>query len=147
MVIAKGGAKLQPSTSTGAPLIRVGRDQTNPTMSLLVAQNVEMAEWVENLNSRSIGGLVVDNTGLDGRYSFRLKWQPEAMADGATDGLPSGPSIFTAFQEQLGLKLESRKIRTDVMVVDSIKDQPTTDPSIPHCPPFCSSPILFRSSW
>jgi len=84
-------------------------------------------------------GPVVDKTGLKGNYSFSLSWTPEQLpprlpgspADGpirmgpfTID--PNGPSLVTAIQEQLGLKLESTKEQVDVLVVDSVS-QPTPD--------------------
>jgi uncharacterized protein (TIGR03435 family) len=59
------------------------------------------------------GRPVVDRTGLSGRFDFTLTWAPEGSAD--TDA----PSIFTAVQEQLGLKLEPARGPVDVLVVDS----------------------------
>ena len=56
--------------------------------------------------SRRLSRNVIDRTGLEGEYDFELRWAPDA-ADG--DSAPDGPSIFTAVQEQLGLKLESGK--------------------------------------
>jgi len=66
-----------------------------------------------------LGSPVLDQTGLKGDYNFALRWTPEVKAPGATPARPpgtetvppdaSGPSIFTAVQEQLGLKLESTK--------------------------------------
>ena len=65
---------------------------------------------------------VVDQTGLAGRYDFQLKWTFDER-DGSrapTDGT-AAPGIFTAIQEQLGLKLEPVKTMTDVMVIDKIE--------------------------
>ena len=81
-----------------------------------------------------LGRSVVDNTGLTGRYDFTLQWTPDnapppmlggpggaggpAHVEAATDA-PS-VSLFTAIQEQLGLKLESEKGNVDVIVIDHI---------------------------
>jgi uncharacterized protein (TIGR03435 family) len=82
---------------------------------------------------------VVDRTGLAGGYDFDLRWTPDqlpARAPGTPidqpfrmNGVeidPNGPSIFTAIQEQLGLKLESTRGPVDVLVVDHI-ERPTPD--------------------
>jgi uncharacterized protein (TIGR03435 family) len=75
------------------------------------------------------GQQVVDGTGLKGVFDFTLEWSPdetqkmtpdEVAAAGAT-----GPSIFSALQEQLGLKLEGRKGPVEVLVVDHIEKAPT----------------------
>jgi uncharacterized protein (TIGR03435 family) len=88
-----------------------------------------------NVLSRIVGRIVVDKTGLTGKYDFALKWTPDEGQgpmlpggrgpgpDGAAPPPPdsSGPSIFTALQEQLGLKLESQKAPTDVLVIQHIE--------------------------
>ncbi len=86
-----------------------------------------------NVLSRQLGQLVVDKTGLKGNYDFTLKWTPDEgqgqMFKGAgeppRDAAPppdaSGPSIFTALQEQLGLKLESQKGPADTIVIDHVE--------------------------
>jgi uncharacterized protein (TIGR03435 family) len=78
-----------------------------------------------------IGRSVVDKSGLTGLYDFTLQWTP----DNAPAPMPNGPggpahveaasdapsiSVFTAIQEQLGLKLESEKDNVDVIVIDQI---------------------------
>ncbi len=76
-----------------------------------------VVEAMSGLMERS----VVDETGLTGLYDFELHWTPEAApnADGPVDA--SGPSIFTAFQEQLGLKLESKRAPVEVIVVTRVE--------------------------
>ncbi len=88
--------------------------------------------------SRLVGLLVVDKTGLKGHYDFALKWTPDegqgGMFKGPGDpgaaGQPrepappadtAGPSIFTALQEQLGLKLESKKGPVETIVIDHVE--------------------------
>jgi uncharacterized protein (TIGR03435 family) len=69
----------------------------------------------------------VDKTGLTGAFDWDLKWTPQRFLQGTFDRDrfptidPDGPSIFTALQEQLGLKLESEKGETEVLVVDRIE--------------------------
>jgi uncharacterized protein (TIGR03435 family) len=65
---------------------------------------------------------VIDNTGLKGFYELKLEWAPDISRPDAEP--PPGPSLFTAVQEQLGLKLESRKGSVDVVVVDSAAKVP-----------------------
>ena len=63
--------------------------------------------------------VVVDRTGLKGFYNFTLRWAPD---DGAPpEGDVAAPSIFTAVQEQLGLKLESVKAPVQVLVIDNLE--------------------------
>ncbi|MGO8735278.1 MAG: TIGR03435 family protein [Terriglobia bacterium] len=73
------------------------------------------------------GRVVLDKTGLHGHYSFTFQWAPEnpstgaQASDSASSPEPSGPSLFTALQEQLGLKLASTKASVDVLVIDYIE--------------------------
>jgi uncharacterized protein (TIGR03435 family) len=63
------------------------------------------------------GRTVVDKTGIAGRYDFDLHWAPDNTP--ADSPLAGGPSIFTAVQEQLGLKLVPSTTKLDVLVIDS----------------------------
>jgi uncharacterized protein (TIGR03435 family) len=76
-----------------------------------------------------VNRVIVDRTGLDGRYDIDLKWTPESAAQGrgsneppAAD--PNAVSIFTALQEQLGLRLNSTRETVDVLVIDTL-ERPT----------------------
>jgi bla regulator protein BlaR1 len=82
--------------------------------------------------SRILGRTVIDKTGLTGKFDIQAQWTPDqnqlqAMAGGAQPDAqvpqfdPNGPSIFTALQEQLGLKLESQKGPVDVLVIDHVE--------------------------
>ena len=75
--------------------------------------------------------LVIDNTGLTGRFGFTLAWTPDQMPEGTPPaGVPpidpNGPRLETALQEQLGLKLQPVRRPMDVVVVDSV-ERPTPD--------------------
>jgi len=97
---------------------------------LLNGQGVDLGFLAGSL-SNQLGRPVIDKTGLTGKYDFELKWtpdpgQPAAMPFGPPPpGVelppppdPKGPSIFTALQEQLGLRLESQKAPVDILVID-----------------------------
>jgi uncharacterized protein (TIGR03435 family) len=82
-----------------------------------------------------VGRPVIDKTGLTSYYNVTLKWTPEVgSASVAPPGLPPGtlpldpdaPGLFTAVQEQLGLKLENARAPLDVVVIDSV-EHPTPD--------------------
>jgi uncharacterized protein (TIGR03435 family) len=69
-----------------------------------------------------LGTPVVDMTGVFGNFDFALKWTPDDMrAVPAETESPQGPSLFTAIQEQLGLKLQARKAPADALVIDSAR--------------------------
>jgi len=88
------------------------------------AMGVKMDRAIQAL-SVQLGRVVVDKTGLAGKYVFTLKWAPDtedgpaANGDATTD--VSGPSIFTAMKEQLGLKLESSKGPVKILVIDHVE--------------------------
>jgi uncharacterized protein (TIGR03435 family) len=81
-----------------------------------------------------VGRIVVDRSGLTGNFDIDLQFTPEQMPafgpagppPGAPPVDPNGPSIFTAIQEQLGLKLEATKGPVDVLVIDHV-EHPTED--------------------
>jgi uncharacterized protein (TIGR03435 family) len=81
------------------------------------------------LLSQRVNRVVVDKTGLTGRYDFNVEFTPDQMPpQGAQlNGAPfpaidpNGPSIFTALQEQLGLKLESGRGPVEMLVIDSVE--------------------------
>jgi uncharacterized protein (TIGR03435 family) len=75
--------------------------------------------------------VVIDKTGLGGRFAFTLAWTPEKIPEGTSPpGIPpvdpNGAQLVTALQEQLGLKLQASRSRTEVVVVDRV-EQPTPD--------------------
>ena len=75
--------------------------------------------------------IVIDKTGLNGRFAFILAWTPERIPEGAPPpGIPpidpNGPPLVTALQEQLGLKLQPARSPMEVVVIDSV-EQPTPD--------------------
>jgi uncharacterized protein (TIGR03435 family) len=111
LVVAKGGPKLEVSKANGKS---IGAGRTH-----LDLKGLEMPLIVEQI-SLVAGRVVVDKTGLTDRYDVKLVW----AADDAPAGENSAPSLFTAIQEQLGLKLEPAKEPVPVLVIDHI-DLPT----------------------
>jgi uncharacterized protein (TIGR03435 family) len=153
LTIAKGGSKVKLSedqapfkppepgeTPQSRQVIRPGGPMPRRSMMTgtgsLEANDVEFSSFVQML-SQQLGRTVVDKTGLKGRYDLKLQWAPEmgqrpttpfgpvpAGVDLPPAADPSGPSIFTAVQEQLGLKLESTKGPVEVLIIDSV-EKPT----------------------
>lgn len=130
LVVAKGGSKLQRSTmSTEDPNARTGvigvghSSNSNGTfMTELTARGAAMDALASTLSRQGLGRVVLDNTGLTDRYDFKLSWAGVSMAADANPTDTSGPSLFTAVSEQLGLKLESQKGPVSVLVVDHIEE-------------------------
>ena len=70
---------------------------------------------------------VIDMTGLDGFYEVKLEWAPSDLSAQAPVDAPVGPSIYSAVQSQLGLKLEPRRGPVDVLVIDSVRQTPVAN--------------------
>jgi bla regulator protein blaR1 len=135
LVVGKSGSKLKaaeplaegertgPGPGKGS-MMRMGRGE-------LTAQRAPMT-ILANMLAQQLGRPVLDRTGLKGEYDLNLQWTPDqgqgpggpADTGGdhqttATDS--SGPSLFTAVQEQLGLKLESQKGPVEILIIDHIE--------------------------
>jgi len=123
--VGKNGPKLQ--STTDAAVVRDQRCDPGdaPTGQKSVScQHMTMAVLADTLQELAVKDFpvpIVDQTGLKGAYEFKLIWTP---ASKATDPLP-GLTIFEAVQEQLGLKLESRKLPLPVIVIDRVERVPT----------------------
>jgi uncharacterized protein (TIGR03435 family) len=118
LVVAKGGAKLGPTQESGSSV-----STSNGRMEV---QGVNSVAILAEELSKIVGRDVVDKTGIAGRYDLKLKWAPDdrvapnADASGSA-AADSGPSIYTALEEQLGLKLEPAKGPVQVLVIDHIE--------------------------
>jgi uncharacterized protein (TIGR03435 family) len=81
------------------------------------ATNATMADVAEAMQQGALDRPVVDRTGLTGRFDLRLTWTPDDVHS-ATESADMPPNLFTAIQEQLGLKLVPTKAPVDVIVID-----------------------------
>lgn len=98
-------------------------------LGVLPASNASMADLAMVMQSAVLDRPVVDQTGLAGRYDFTLTWTPDetqflSMGVRIPPRAPDAPGpagLFTAIQEQLGLKFESTRAPVDVIVVDKIE--------------------------
>lgn len=116
LVIGKNGPRLKPAPST-----EHSGTWTNNTD--LKATGVSVASLAMIL-SDELHRPVVDKTGLTGTYDYSLKWSREAEPDTEDTGKDTdpAPALFTAIQEQLGLKLQSAKDPVQVLVVDRVRE-------------------------
>ncbi|QMV18483.1 TIGR03435 family protein [Granulicella sp. 5B5] len=127
MIVAKGGPKLKVSAVPSDPANpdRPGLGNMNVHNTTIIATGVTLSELAGNL-AFPLDRTVIDKTGLTGRYDFQLQWTPDNAANGAADSgaadLP--PDLFTAMQEQLGLRLQAAKGPVETLVVDHV-EQPT----------------------
>ena len=88
--------------------------------------NLTMVEFAQLLQSGILDRPVVDQTGLQGKYDFVLKWTPDQTQFGgrfpaSIDSADAPPGLYTAVQEQLGLRLAARKLPVEVMVIDRVE--------------------------
>jgi len=121
LVVGKNGPKLPPQVED--PSVQFSRTLSGDVT--LKAPNVTMAQLASALSGQ-LSAIVVDKTGIEGRFDASFQWtpdQPMRLKSGEPAPAPPpdatpGPSIFTAIQEKLGLRLESRKVPTEVIVVD-----------------------------
>ena len=119
LVKGKKGLKLTPTKRTEGSSMHSNNGH-------LECNGVNMENLARGLAGR-LGRPIVDETGLDGRFDFTLDFEPDAPARAGDKDNPAGgvdanrPSLFTALQDQLGLKLESRKAQVEFLVVDRIE--------------------------
>jgi uncharacterized protein (TIGR03435 family) len=115
LTVAKGGFKLKESPNKGEHGTNSkgrGNERT------LTATGVDMGRLVAFL-ANQVARPVVDMTHIQGYYDFTLSWTPDDLKSVAASDQPSLPSLFTAVQEKLGLKLESQKAPVELLVIDS----------------------------
>jgi uncharacterized protein (TIGR03435 family) len=98
----------------------------NAGKGTILGEAASMADLTSKL-SGLLDRPVMNSTGLEGRYDFKLEWTPDP-GPSAPDGGPLetslGPSLFTSLQQQLGLRLEGTKGPVDVLVIDHV-DKPS----------------------
>jgi uncharacterized protein (TIGR03435 family) len=118
---ASGYALVRGKTDPKMTPVSPGPSHSNGSPGRLAAQAVTMSGLATSL-ARIMGAAVVDETGVKGAFDFNLTWAPEKSSPNPvtvdTGSDSGGPSIFTAVQDQLGLKLEPRKVPVQLLVVD-----------------------------
>jgi uncharacterized protein (TIGR03435 family) len=110
LVVVSKGAKLQAA-------VEDGHNSTRSVGGHVTAHGVSMQEWAYQL-SRYTKAPVFDKTGIAGNFDFKLDYQVE----GSDEPLPS---LFTALQDQLGLKLQSAKAPIEVLVIEHVERIPS----------------------
>jgi len=128
--VAKGGEKMEkaaPDSGSLPGLFFRG-------LGVLTVRNATMQDFCQLMQSAVLDRPVVDETGLQGRYNFLLKWTPDESQFGGlgvkvpppSDAADAPPPLYTAITEQIGLKLEAGKASVRVLVVDHV-DQPSAN--------------------
>ena len=112
LMLSKGGSKLTQADANVKPMgIRRGCGEMTGTGATM--NNLTM------MLSRQLGRPVLEQTGLTGVYNFQLDWTPDSgPCPGHTSDAAPGGSLFTALQEQLGLRLEAIKGPVEMIVID-----------------------------
>ncbi len=115
--VAKGGEKMARSAGdpNGTP---DENERSNGGQITMRMTNMSMSEFAPDLGY-FLDRPAVDQTGLAGRYDFQMKWTADE-SQAPTDGT-APPGLFTAIQEQIGLKLEPVKAQIEVLVVDAVE--------------------------
>jgi uncharacterized protein (TIGR03435 family) len=129
LVAAKGGPKLQKSAAPGERnckrIVGGSGDPDAKGLSSIEAGSLcvnmtlsNLADLLPEMASAYIDRMVVNGTGLEDRYDFKLFWVSRANID------QGGLTVFEALEKQLGLNLEPRKMPMPVMVIDHIEKLP-----------------------
>lgn len=134
----RDGAMLQPGPMAGGGI----RMMMQPGRMRLMGDKQTMAQFAENLGNQ-VNRPVVDQTGLTKKYDITLEYAPEGLSGrgpmggmlppppggggdaGAEPEVQSAPTLFSALQDQLGLKLEQKKGPVDLLVIDHLEKTPT----------------------
>jgi uncharacterized protein (TIGR03435 family) len=121
LVVAKGGSKLHEATKP--------RDFLTGRPGLIECARVSISQLATVL-ARVLGSPVVDETGLTAMYQVKLEWTPDQTSPATSadeqKGAPEpGPSLFATLNDQLGLRLQTRKVPVDVLIIDHMERVPT----------------------
>jgi uncharacterized protein (TIGR03435 family) len=108
LLVGKNGSRLREHSGAGSSGISASSGSGKASINGTKVTTARLAEYL----SGQAGRPVIDYTGLKGEYDFRVEWAT-AEAKGS-----SGPSMFTALQEQLGLKLDATKGPIEMIVID-----------------------------
>jgi uncharacterized protein (TIGR03435 family) len=110
LVVAKSTPKFDDAKKEGTTI--------NHGRAYIHVQGANSATLLAEELSKEVGRPVVDKTGIAGRYDLELRWTPDNVAASGNSAADAPPSIFTALEEQLGLKLKSAKGPVLVLVID-----------------------------
>jgi len=128
ITVAKGGPKLKPSAAPPGALPELVNviypEEKGGVHVVLPARSATIVQLAKMMQRAVLDRAVVDQTGLSGVYDFDLEWTPdESQFSGNLPRSvePTKPSLFTAMQEQLGLRLEATKGPVQVLIIDRVE--------------------------
>jgi len=123
LVVSKSGAKIKEVPPTRADAKNPGWNMAQST-GKIEGRAIPMDALIYALSKAGIERQVIDRTGLMGQYDISLTWTPDNILTSAQDGAEntstSRTSIFTALQDELGLKLEATKMNVDAVIITHI---------------------------
>jgi uncharacterized protein (TIGR03435 family) len=116
LTLVKGGPKFPEPNGRPYRLFRIGG-------GAIVHDGASKLDLLVSFLANNFERPVLDETGLTGAYNLNLKWTPDPKAGSAPSAAadPAGPSLFTALEEQLGLKLQAARRPVEVLVIDHIE--------------------------
>jgi uncharacterized protein (TIGR03435 family) len=124
LTVGKTGQKLTKSEADPKGLPGLGFRG----LGAMIATNATMTDFAQTMQGFVLDRPVVDQTGIAGRYDFTLNWTPDEFQFGGLGVKPPAPAdaaslpdLFTAIQQQLGLKLEATKAQTEVLIIDKVE--------------------------
>jgi uncharacterized protein (TIGR03435 family) len=125
LTVAKSGPKMTKSDADANALPAL----FFRALGALTVQNATMDDFAHLMQSAVLDRPVVDQTGLPGKWNFLLKWTPDESQFGGmgvkvpppSDAIDAPPPLFTAIQEQIGLKLDAGKAQVGVLVLDHVE--------------------------
>jgi uncharacterized protein (TIGR03435 family) len=110
LVVAKGTPKFGDAKKEGTTV--------NHGRAYIHVQGGNSATLLAEELAKEVGRPVIDRTGIAGRYDLEFRWTPDSAVAGGATAADAPPSLFTALEEQLGLKLKSAKGPVQVLVID-----------------------------
>jgi uncharacterized protein (TIGR03435 family) len=120
LMLGKDDAKLRAHENVPARPAGGMRPEWTGTRTTLVGDSVGL-DWLSMLGPMALGRPVVNRTGINGSYKFRLEFEPERPLSAAAPQAPAGPSIFDALENELGLKLVDAKGTAARIIIDGIE--------------------------
>jgi len=126
LMVGKSGPKMEKGDPNGRPAF------FSRQFGVVIVTNATMADLARALQGGTLDRPVLDETSLQGRWNFTLKWTPDESQFGGrfvpppSDAADAPPPIFTAIQEQIGLRLETGKPQVPVIVLDHV-EQPSAN--------------------
>ena len=118
LVAGKNGPKFKESDADADPMQHYSLKGRN---NVITMPKATMGDVVDAVDSAFLDRAIVDKTGLTGTYNIKLTYTPNTRANRESDPDLSDISVFQAVEEQLGLKLESRKETVEIIVVDRVE--------------------------